>query len=74
MHGNVWEWCEDIWHENYNGAPVDGSSWIKGKNLNKHVFRGGSWYFPSIDLNCASRNNADIPDWDGGGGFRICRM
>lgn len=30
MHGNVWEWCEDVWHENYNGAPTDGSAWLSG--------------------------------------------
>jgi formylglycine-generating enzyme required for sulfatase activity len=27
MHGNVWEWCEDVWHGNYEGAPMDGSVW-----------------------------------------------
>jgi len=28
MHGNVWEWCLDHWHENYDGAPTDGSAWL----------------------------------------------
>ena len=42
MHGNVWEWCEDNWHENYEGAPTDGSAWISGDSSNK-VVRGGSW-------------------------------
>ncbi len=42
MHGNVWEWCEDSWHENYNGAPTDGSAW-KNYNENKSLLRGGSW-------------------------------
>src|SRR5262249_15628282 len=32
MHGNVWEWCEDVWHENYEGAPNDGSAWLEGGN------------------------------------------
>ena len=29
MHGNVWEWCEDNWHNNYEGAPTDGSAWLE---------------------------------------------
>ncbi|MBE9238073.1 SUMF1/EgtB/PvdO family nonheme iron enzyme [Anabaena aphanizomenioides LEGE 00250] len=41
MHGNVWEWCEDDWHENYINAPIDGSAWISLSN-NK-LLRGGSW-------------------------------
>jgi eukaryotic-like serine/threonine-protein kinase len=54
MHGNVWEWCLDHWHENYLGAPSDGSSW---SNINNdRVLRGGSWN--NIPKNCrsASRN------------------
>ncbi|WP_445252075.1 MULTISPECIES: SUMF1/EgtB/PvdO family nonheme iron enzyme [unclassified Microcoleus] len=42
MHGNVWEWCSDKWHDNYNGAPTDGSSWETGTDNNR-VLRGGSW-------------------------------
>ncbi|WP_445241090.1 formylglycine-generating enzyme family protein [Microcoleus vaginatus] len=40
MHGNVWEWCSDTWHENYKGAPTDGSSWETGTN-DKRMQRGG---------------------------------
>jgi formylglycine-generating enzyme required for sulfatase activity len=43
MHGNVWEWCEDVWRENYNGAPTDGSAWTDGGNQDRRVLRGGSW-------------------------------
>ena len=43
MHGNVWEWCEDVWHDDYNGAPKDGSAWTDGGNQ-KRVLRGGSCY------------------------------
>jgi hypothetical protein len=52
MHGNVWEWCEDIWHENYNGAPTDGSSWLTGGDQNRRAMRGGSWV--NNDFSCRS--------------------
>jgi formylglycine-generating enzyme required for sulfatase activity len=42
MHGNVWEWCQDTWHSNYDGAPTDGSAWVDDNN-NSHLLRGGSW-------------------------------
>lgn len=42
MHGNVWEWCEDIWHDNYQGAPADGSPW-GSENDSFRLLRGGSW-------------------------------
>jgi formylglycine-generating enzyme required for sulfatase activity/tetratricopeptide (TPR) repeat protein len=40
--GNVWEWLADKWHENYEGAPIDGSVWEEGGE-NYRVLRGGSW-------------------------------
>jgi len=63
MHGNVWEWCDDKWHENYIDAPSDGSSWL-GENDNIKCLRGGSWlYYPKfcrsasrIDSNWAERD------------------
>ncbi|GEM_PF-326629 len=47
MHGNVWEWCEDNWHINYNGAPNDGSAWSIKKDSQYALLRGGAWC-----LNC----------------------
>jgi formylglycine-generating enzyme required for sulfatase activity len=43
MHGNVWEWCLDHWHENYEDAPIDGSAWITGGESGLRMGRGGSW-------------------------------
>ena len=53
MHGNVWEWCEDGWHENYQNAPKDGSSWNNNHSqTNLRILRGGSW--GSDPRNCRS--------------------
>jgi formylglycine-generating enzyme required for sulfatase activity len=44
LHGNVWEWCEDGWHENYQNAPKDCSAWNDNHSqTNRRVLRGGSW-------------------------------
>ena len=48
MHGNVWEWCADRWHNNYGGAPTDGTAWIDGKSEYR-IIRGGSWFdYPAV--------------------------
>ncbi|MDX2216862.1 MAG: formylglycine-generating enzyme family protein [Oculatellaceae cyanobacterium bins.114] len=52
MHGNVWEWCQDHWHSNYEGAPTDGSAWLSDDEDTARVIRGGSW--GSIPRNCRS--------------------
>jgi len=43
MSGNVKEWCADVWHDSYQGAPEDGSAWIKDGKEGIRVVRGGSW-------------------------------
>ncbi|MFM7887978.1 MAG: formylglycine-generating enzyme family protein, partial [Pseudanabaena sp.] len=50
MHGNVWEWCEDDYHNSYNDAPSDGRAWVEADRTNTNrVLRGGSWsYGPEV--------------------------
>jgi formylglycine-generating enzyme required for sulfatase activity len=43
MHGNVDEWCQDHWHDSYEGAPTDGSAWIEGGDSGRRILRGGAW-------------------------------
>ncbi|NEQ23918.1 MAG: formylglycine-generating enzyme family protein [Microcoleus sp. SIO2G3] len=64
MHGNVLEWCQDTWHENYNGVPTDGSAWVnENANQNIRTLRGGSWDFNPRVCRSASRD-FDLPDFD----------
>ncbi|OBQ35836.1 MAG: sulfatase-modifying factor domain-containing protein [Anabaena sp. CRKS33] len=58
MCGNVWEWCEDRWHEDYINAPGDGSVWLNNSN-NRRVLRGGSWFIPSENCRSSFRFYAD---------------
>ena len=69
MHGNVWEWCEDDWQNNYNGVPVDGSAWKTSGNTEFHVLRGGSWHYDAYHCRSASRYKYDLGD--GHVGFRV---
>jgi len=71
MHGNVLEWCLDYLHENYQGAPTDGSAWTTGGDDTMRRLRGGSWY--NLPTNCRSAvRNWDARDYQGGSvGFRI---
>jgi formylglycine-generating enzyme required for sulfatase activity len=70
MHGNVEEWCGDNWHENYEGAPIDGSVW-KGGDESSRVLRGGSWFFYPIIARAASRSWYDRIVRNGIVGFRV---
>ena len=55
MHGNVWEWCQDNWHENYQGGPDDGSPWEEGKSVLR-VLRGGAWDDGAAGARSAARD------------------
>ncbi len=62
MHGNVWEWVADTSHENYNGAPTDGSIWGKLGDKKAKVLRGGSWDYDPVNCRSAARDRSD-PDF-----------
>ncbi|MDP8225188.1 MAG: SUMF1/EgtB/PvdO family nonheme iron enzyme [Candidatus Lernaella stagnicola] len=72
--GNVWEWCEDDWHENYDGAPDNGSTWVKQKRgESARVVRGGSWGDLAVYVRASIRGGGN-PDYRGSNvGFRISR-
>ncbi|WP_427159547.1 formylglycine-generating enzyme family protein [Aliinostoc sp. HNIBRCY26] len=55
MHGNVLEWCQDGWHDNYHGAPVDGSVWINENDNRIGMLRGGFLSFSPIHCRSAAR-------------------
>lgn len=74
MHGNVWEWCEDVWHENYHDAPTDGSTWDIGKTSKYHLVRGGAWSYGDDRLRCTDRFRLDAMSKFYNWGFRISRI
>ena len=72
MHGNVWEWCEDGWHNNYVGAPDDGSAWVSISD-DPLSLRGGAWYSRPRNLRCSSRDGGDPGHRNNNRGFRLAR-
>ena len=70
MVGNVWEWTEDCWHANYQGAPADGSPWTSGK-CGGRVRRGGSW--TDTRVRAADRDVTSLARRGNGLGFRVAR-
>ncbi|MBK9443731.1 MAG: formylglycine-generating enzyme family protein [Comamonadaceae bacterium] len=71
MHGNVWEWVQDDYHDNYNSAPSDGSAWSSGGS--RRVLRGGSWSNGPNFLRSAFRVGYAPDDRSINFGFRIAR-
>jgi len=71
MHGNVYEWCADHWHGNYEGAPIDGSAWLTKNETAGRLRRGGSWFFNPVNCRSAYRYYY-LPDFcDFNLGFRV---
>jgi formylglycine-generating enzyme required for sulfatase activity len=72
MAGNVWQWVQDCWHEDYNGAPTDGRPW-ETKDCEHRVVRGGSWYYYPADPRSAYRYGDRKDDRNYNTGFRVGR-
>uniref|UniRef100_A0ACD5H0V1 Formylglycine-generating enzyme family protein n=1 Tax=Desertifilum tharense IPPAS B-1220 TaxID=1781255 RepID=A0ACD5H0V1_9CYAN len=75
MHGNVWEWCLDRWHDSYRGAPEEGLAWMNDRDRQDFpVMRGGSWLDYPVFCRSAYRDNSFINARGSNGesiGFRV---
>lgn len=73
MHGNVREWVEDVWHDNYEGAPTNGSAWLQGGDQSGRAVRGGSWDAYPRDVRAAIRYGSPTVNRGDNRGFRLAR-
>jgi formylglycine-generating enzyme required for sulfatase activity len=73
VHGNVCEWCEDAWHNDYRDAPADGTAWLQRADARLRVLRGGSWSGNPRELRAANRNRGAVGFRDNRNGFRLGR-
>lgn len=73
MSGNVYEWCQDVWHENYEGAPKNGAAWMKDGNQGIRVVSGGSWSLNTVNFRVADRLRYYADDRGSDFGFRLAR-
>ncbi len=75
MHGNVWEWCLDDWHVNYEGAPTDGSAWLDDNELSqtqtRSLLRGGAYFESPKNCRSACRKNFYHANYFNYVGFRV---
>jgi len=71
MHGNLWEWCEDLWHETYEGAPSDGTAWLDNADNRWRLLRGGSWGISAEQCRSAHRHYHYPDSRDSEYGFRV---
>jgi formylglycine-generating enzyme required for sulfatase activity len=72
MAGNVWQWVQDCYHDNYNGAPTDGSAWISA-DCSRRVLRGDSWYLSPQYARAANRGGLTAEGRYDELGFRVGR-
>jgi formylglycine-generating enzyme required for sulfatase activity len=72
MSGNVWEWVQDSWHDDYKGSPTDGVAW-EDKLTNLRVVRGGSWGNDPRNVRAAYRNKSAVENRSNVIGFRLAR-
>jgi formylglycine-generating enzyme required for sulfatase activity len=70
MHGNVWEWCQDYWHDNYDGAPTNGSAWLSPDEDEMRILRGGSYAYNPESCRSAIRGRT-APDFSYDTGLRV---
>jgi formylglycine-generating enzyme required for sulfatase activity len=73
MHGNVWQWVEDAWHEDYDDAPADGSAWLRDGDAGYRVVRGGSWRNENQQVRAAIRAKRNVNVRFDTLGFRVAR-
>jgi formylglycine-generating enzyme required for sulfatase activity len=73
MHGNVWEYCLDVWNDNYADVPLDGSANLAGSADSPRVLRGGSWSHNPAICRSAYRdsNPPGFSAWQGRIGLRV---
>ncbi|MGI9494293.1 MAG: SUMF1/EgtB/PvdO family nonheme iron enzyme [Geminicoccaceae bacterium] len=72
MHGNVWEWVQDRWQNSYDGAPIDGTAWLRGTSSYR-MLRGGSWYSKPESVRSAFRYWLPPVNRGSGMGFRLAK-
>ena len=75
MHGNVWEWCEDSWHDSYDeksdNLKSNGNTTWLSSNESRHILRGGSWFYHSGYCRSAVRHWGNADNWRGDSSFRL---
>jgi formylglycine-generating enzyme required for sulfatase activity len=75
MHGNVWEWVEDCWHDNYADAPAEGAAWLEANDgaCGYRIYRGGSWFNVQSVIRSANRTGSPPEFTISNIGFRVAR-
>ncbi|TVP61045.1 MAG: protein kinase [Nodularia sp. (in: Bacteria)] len=74
MHGDIWEWCQDIYNSSYQSAPIDGSPWLNNSENNIKLLRGGSWHGLARSCRSAARGRGARADQNSLVGFRVVAL